>query len=91
MHFTDIHGYACHCARGFTGQFCDLSTSGNFKAPMSRAVFLANSSVTTNSVSFDFRTTISYAVLATLYFEDTALQVRIRVFFFSLFSGDKES
>lgn len=59
---SDRHGYRCECYSGFTGTFCNQSTTMTFSATGSK-IWYAPDAGDSSSLSLRFRTTLREAVL----------------------------
>ncbi|KAL4219251.1 DNA repair protein Rad9 [Mactra antiquata] len=60
---TASQDYRCLCAIGFTGRYCNISTTMTFNTSTSNIKSSINVSSETNSVSVRFRTTLRDAIL----------------------------
>ncbi|XP_076822074.1 protein crumbs-like isoform X2 [Clavelina lepadiformis] len=73
----DLHSYTCSCTSGFTGDFCQLPTTGSF-SESSLAIFNPQSSPQPSHVlSFSFRTTLLDSHLVSVKLKERSEPVKI--------------
>ncbi|XP_069119516.1 LOW QUALITY PROTEIN: protein crumbs homolog 1-like [Argopecten irradians] len=58
---TGVQDYRCECPSGYTGQFCEMITSGTFSEDSRYKVVLTSN--TTNDIAFQFATTLPNGML----------------------------